>query len=126
MFGDTYPNVPAGSLQANFVIGGRHRTRDQLLTWILSEVSSEDKRIIRVSGSSEREIFDFVAAGSRSLGGSEYTRFASRVFAVDDVASAQSLRGITANHTILVSGDVIPYIVKLSRRTNCKVVIVHP
>src|SRR3989442_10075065 len=30
MIWETYTNVPAGSLQANFVIGGRHRTRDQL------------------------------------------------------------------------------------------------
>jgi hypothetical protein len=120
-----YTNVPTRGLEPDFVIGGRDHIRDQLLNWILSDVLSDDERIIRVSGSSEREIFDFVAAGSRILGDSEYTKFVSRVFAVDDIASAQCLRGVTADHTILVTGDVIPYVISLSRRTNCKVVIVH-
>lgn len=126
MIWEVYTNVPARRLDPAFVIGGRDRIRDQLLNWILSEVSTENEKIIRVSGSSEREIFDFVAAGARMLGDLEYTKFASRVFAVDDVPSAQCLRGVTAEHTILVSGDVIPHVIKLSERTNCKVVIVHP
>lgn len=125
MIWEVYTNVPARRLEPDFVIGGRDRIRDQLLSWILSEVSTDDERIIRVSGSSEREIFDFVAAGARTLDDSEYTKCASRVFAVDDVPSAQCLRGVTADHTILVSGEVIPQVIKLSRRTNCKVVIVH-
>jgi hypothetical protein len=44
---------------------------------------------------------------------------------VDDIAAAQALRGVTADHTILTTGNTIPYVYPLWKRTNCKLVLYH-
>jgi hypothetical protein len=128
MIWNAYSNVPTPSgdhLGPEFVVGGRKHIQDQLLNWMASEILGGDKRIIRISASSGREALDFLAAGIQSAAETVYAKLASRVFVLDDVASAQSLRGVSANHTIIGTGDVIPHIIELSRKTNCKVIIFH-
>ena len=125
---NAYCNVPTHSgdhLGPEFVVGGRKRVQDELLNWMASDIVGGDRRIIRISACSGREALDFLAAGIQSGSETGYAKLASRVVVVDDVASAQSLRGVSADHTVIGTGDVIPHIIEISRKTNCKVIIIH-
>jgi hypothetical protein len=128
MIWKVYSNVPTSNddpLGPDFVIGGRRAILRQVLNWMATEISVSRKRIIRISASSTREVLDFLAAGIRSAAGPEYVKLASRVVIVDNEVAALSLRGVTADHTIIGTGDVIPHMIELSRKTNCKVIIFH-
>lgn len=127
MIWDDYADVPHPSgnqLSPNFVLADRDETRDYLLGWLASDIPTQD-RIIRFSGPSEREGLDFIAAAIRSLEEPKRTMFSSRVLAVDDVASAQCLRGINPDHTIIATGNVVPHAVRLWKESACRIVVLH-
>ena len=84
-------------LGPEFVVGGRKRVQDELLNWMASDLVGGDRRIIRISACSGREALDFLAAGIQSGSETGYAKLASRAVVVDDVASAQSLRGVSAD-----------------------------
>jgi hypothetical protein len=120
-----YSNVPTPNgtpLGPDLIVGNRKSILGQLTNWIGNEIMGSE-RLLRIAASSEREALDFVAAGIRSA--TEYDKLASRVVIVDDEASARSLRGISAHHTLLGTGSVVPYVVALSQKTNCKVIIYY-
>jgi hypothetical protein len=114
--------VPLGP---EFVVGNRNAILHQLIHWMGTEVIDNNHRLIRIEASSRREVLDFVAAGIRSASEVECAKLASKVVIVDDEASAVTLRGISPYHTLLGTGKVIPHIIALSRKTNCKVIIYH-
>ena len=120
-----YSNVPTPNgtpLGPDFVIGNRKSILGQLTNWIGNEIIGPE-RLLQIAASSEREALDFVAAGIRSA--TEYNKLVSRVVIVDDEASALSLRGISAHHTLIGTGNVIPHVVALSQKTQCKVIIYY-
>ena len=128
MIWSTYCNVPtrnAVPLGPEFVVGNRNAILRQLIHWMGTEVIDNNHRLIRIEASSHREVLDFVAAGIRSASEVECAKLASKVVIVDDEASAVTLRGISPHHTLLGTGKVIPHIIALSRKTNCKVIIYH-
>lgn len=129
MIWSVYSNVPTRNgapLGPEFVVGSRKSVLGQLMNWLGNEITGSENRLIRIAASSDREALDFVAAGIRSATEVEYDKLASRVVIVDDEASALSLRGISTHHTLVGTGKVIPYMISLSRKTNCKVIIYHP
>lgn len=128
MIWNHYADIPSANgtqLSQNFVINGRGRIQTEFLSWLTNPGVQDTKRMIRFSGPSEREILDFIAAGVRSLGGQEFDKFCSRVFAVEDIATAQALLGVTHDHTILATGKTIPYVYPIWKKTNCKLVLYH-
>ena len=128
MIWNVYSNVPTPSgnrLGPEFVVGGRNPILSQLLNWMASEIVGGGKRILRISASSGREALDFLAAGIRSATEPGYAKLASRVVVIDNEVSARALRGVSADHTIIGSGDVIPHMIELARKTSCKVIIFH-
>jgi hypothetical protein len=127
MIWNDYADIPHPSyeqLSHDFVLSGREQTRGDFIGWLMRDILPNE-RILLFSGPSEKEILHFIAATIHSLDEPDCTKLGSRIIAIDDIESALSLRGVTAEHTILATGDVIPHAVRLSRASECRVIIFH-
>ena len=127
MIWEEYATVPHPSQQElgpSLVLAGRAREAKALQEWLIMELQPSD-RMLTVTGTSVREVLDFVAASLRSLPTEEWLAREPRVFSLDTVSAARGLHGVGSQHVIIAAGQVIPHAISLARKQGCRLIIVR-
>jgi hypothetical protein len=148
MIWEDYADVPykeGDTLPPSFVICGREEIYNEFMEWLesspqktskirkLSNIS--DERIERedygnmiiFSGNSKREVVDYIAASIKLNSDNEdaWNRWSETIFELNDQTTAESLIGIDDRYTILVTGKVVPPVMRMGHKYGCRIVFIQ-
>lgn len=121
---EEYASVPSlhGKLSEDLVLAGRKDAADALASW-LQDDSRLDRKIIRLIGSSEREILDFIVATVHSRGEALWREFVSCMCVIEGRSAALCLGGLRSHHVVIPLGNAVPHITGLCHLGQCRAIL---